>query len=239
MPLDSVVAADLLARILTDDAFRAEFRREPVATCRRLGLDDIADELERERDRAFQTLEVRESRSSLAGVLLAAAAEGVGVAELVQHVRADGGGAGVGADRFSAANALSRAMPAVHGAGVPQPDDAPPCPLCLLRDPQAPPAITKCASCGEPGPVGMGLCPTCIAEQSATPGAPPPAPVDPVATTPAPVDPAATPPAPPTRSPPRRRRPWTRPRCPASHPWPPATTSGSPPSRRRTGSAGW
>ena len=182
---------------------------------------------------------MRESRSSLAGVLLAAAAEGVGVAELVQHVRADGGGAGVGADRFSAANALSRAMPAVHGAGVPQPDDAPPCPLCLLRDPQAPPAITKCASCGEPGPVGMGLCPTCIAEQSATPGAPPPAPVDPVATPPAPSTRPPRRPPPWTPSPPRRRRPWTRPRCPASHPWPPATTSGSPPSRRRTGSAGW
>ena len=84
MPLDSVVAADLLARILTDERFRARFRRDPVATCRDLGLDDVADELARETQRAFQTLEVRESRSSLAGVLLAAAAEGVGVAELVQ-----------------------------------------------------------------------------------------------------------------------------------------------------------
>ncbi|HTI32441.1 MAG TPA: peptidoglycan DD-metalloendopeptidase family protein, partial [Miltoncostaea sp.] len=192
MPLDSVAAADLLARILTDDVFRMRFRRDPVATCRHLGLDDLADELARESARAFQTLEVRESRSSLAGVLLAAAAEGVGVAELVQHVRADGGGAGVGhvgADRWSAANALSRAMPAVHDPGaLPTPDHAPPCPLCLLRDPHAPPSVTKCASCGEANPVGVGLCPTCAAEHAAAPGAPPPvADAPPPAPAPAPV----------------------------------------------------
>ncbi|HTI34962.1 MAG TPA: hypothetical protein VL422_14905 [Miltoncostaea sp.] len=196
MPLDSVAAADLLARILTDDPFRVRFRQDPIGTVRRLGLDDLADELARETARAFQTLEIRESRSSLAGVLLAAAAEGVGVAELVQHVRADGGGGAgvghVGADRLAAANALSRAMPAVHDAGaLPTPDHAPPCPLCLLRDPSAPPAITKCASCGESGPVGMGLCPTCMAEHAAsTPGAPPP-----VADAPPPV-PAGAPPVP-------------------------------------------
>ncbi|HET6689669.1 MAG TPA: peptidoglycan DD-metalloendopeptidase family protein, partial [Miltoncostaeaceae bacterium] len=154
MPLDSVVAADLLARILTDDAFRADFRRDPVATCRRIGLDDVADELARETARAFQTLEVRESRSSLAGVLLAAAAEGVGVAELVQHVRADAGGAGLGAGPSPAANALSRAMQTIHHAGAPQAGGAPGAPSqAAVGPPVEAAAVAPLPAPGAPIPV--------------------------------------------------------------------------------------
>ena len=118
MPLDSVVAAELLARLLSDDQFRTEFRRDPVATCRGLGLDDVADELGRESARAFQTLEVRESRSSLAGVLLAAAAEGVGVAELAQSMRAGGGGRWPAAAGLSPPEGAGPASPAPPGAAA-------------------------------------------------------------------------------------------------------------------------
>jgi murein DD-endopeptidase MepM/ murein hydrolase activator NlpD len=174
MPPDSAAAADLLTRLLTDDRFRAEFRRDPAAAARAEGLDDVADELADPGGRAFQTLEIRESKSSLAGVLLAAAAEGVGMAELIAHLRADGA-----EDRFVAAGALSRAMPAVHQQGGPQVLDAagdvvpagmadshgaPVCPLCLLKDPNAPPSMAKCAACGAPAPLGSTLCPVCRSE---------------------------------------------------------------------------
>src|SRR3954453_22073908 len=63
---------DLLARLLADPAFRAEFNRDPAAAARRLGLegfDSTAGPLEE--------LNARESRSSLAGGMLGLAAEGV------------------------------------------------------------------------------------------------------------------------------------------------------------------
>jgi cell wall-associated NlpC family hydrolase len=64
-----------------DGGFRAEFRQDPAEACRAYGLDALAEELGPSA-RAIQTLEVRESRSSLAGVVMAIAVEGVGVAEL-------------------------------------------------------------------------------------------------------------------------------------------------------------
>jgi cell wall-associated NlpC family hydrolase len=81
--------AALLERLLTDGAFRREFRRDPVATCREGGLLDLADELNAASGGAFKTLEVRESKSSLAGVLMAAAAEGVGAVELLRYLHAE------------------------------------------------------------------------------------------------------------------------------------------------------
>ena len=80
--------AALLERLLTDAAFRREFRRDPVAVSRAGGLADLADELEGTSGDALQTLEVRESKSSLAGVLMAAAAEGVGAVELLRYLDA-------------------------------------------------------------------------------------------------------------------------------------------------------
>src|SRR5262245_51656291 len=80
--------AALLERLLTDAAFRREFRRDPVAVSRAGGLTGLADELEGTSGNAMQTLEVRESKSSLAGVLMAAAAEGVGAVELLRYLHA-------------------------------------------------------------------------------------------------------------------------------------------------------
>ena len=55
--------------------------RDPVGVCGGLGLEGLAGELGG-RVGALETLELRESRSSLAGVVMAVAAEGVGVVEL-------------------------------------------------------------------------------------------------------------------------------------------------------------
>ncbi len=168
MPSDSA-AAQMLARLLTDDRFRSDFRRDPAGACREMELDAVADELGRDAGRAFQTLEVRESRSSLAGVLLAAAAEGVGIAELVQQVRGD-----EGADRWEAAAALSRAMPAVQDSADAVPAGAadaaiPSCPVCLLKDPEKPASFARCDACGDPAPVGSMLCPVCRSEGRSAP----------------------------------------------------------------------
>jgi len=89
VPPDADRAALLLERILVDRAFREEFRRDPAAIAVREGLLELADEL-RQPGRALQTLEIRESRSSLAGVLVAAAAEGVGVAQFVGFLHSRG-----------------------------------------------------------------------------------------------------------------------------------------------------
>jgi hypothetical protein len=89
-PDDTADAAALIERLLLDERFRAEFRRDPAGVCRREGLDAVSDELATSGN-AFQTLEVRESKSSLAGVLLAAAAEGIGMVELIHHMQGAGG----------------------------------------------------------------------------------------------------------------------------------------------------
>jgi hypothetical protein len=76
--------ATLLARLIVDPDFRAAFRRRPAEEARAFGLDHLAGEL-REHQKALQTLEIRESKSSLAGLLLAAAAEGVAAVEVVRR----------------------------------------------------------------------------------------------------------------------------------------------------------
>ncbi|HXA54022.1 MAG TPA: NlpC/P60 family protein, partial [Solirubrobacteraceae bacterium] len=81
-------AGKLIERLLVDAPFRAAFRKDPVGACRQLGLEDLAAELGQSAGKAMHTLEVRESKSSLAGVVMAVAAEGIGVVELhglVEH----------------------------------------------------------------------------------------------------------------------------------------------------------
>jgi hypothetical protein len=69
--------ANVLERLLREPEFRARFRRNPAAAMRQAGLEGLADELEL--GDPMETLEPRESRSSLAGVLLAGAFEGIGM----------------------------------------------------------------------------------------------------------------------------------------------------------------
>src|SRR5215204_3409777 len=80
------VAAKLIERLLVDPAFRARFRRNPAEACREAGLDDLAQEMQLGAGKAMMTLDRRESKSSLAGVMMAAAMEGVGVMQFAEHV---------------------------------------------------------------------------------------------------------------------------------------------------------
>src|SRR4051794_5675526 len=80
------VAAKLIERLLGDPAFRAEFRRDPATACRKAGLDELAEEMSMGAGKAMMTLDQRESKSSLAGVMMAAAMEGVGVYQFGEHV---------------------------------------------------------------------------------------------------------------------------------------------------------
>ena len=97
-------AAEVLERLLVDPLFRAEFRRDPAGHLDRAGLDGLAREIA-ESPAPMQALESRESKSSLAGVMLAVAAEVVGVIELTHAMH--GGGMDHDAGR-AAGLALSR-----------------------------------------------------------------------------------------------------------------------------------
>ena len=83
---ESEIAAKLIERLLADPAFRDRFRRDPAVACREAGLDSLAEEMQLGAGKAMHTLDIRESRSSLAGVMMAAAMEGMGVYEFSQHV---------------------------------------------------------------------------------------------------------------------------------------------------------
>src|SRR4051794_14984000 len=88
-PSDPNAVARLIDRLLADPGFCARFRQQPVATCRAAGLDDLADEVERARGKALETLDVRESRSGMVGVILAAALEGTELAESARRPAGD------------------------------------------------------------------------------------------------------------------------------------------------------
>ena len=70
---ESEIAAKLIERLLGDPAFRDRFRRDPVRACREAGLESLAAEMSLGGGKAMHTLDLRESRSSLAGVMMAAA----------------------------------------------------------------------------------------------------------------------------------------------------------------------
>src|SRR4051794_29450822 len=75
----------MMERLLADPVFRARFRKDPAGVAREEGADEVADELSVVRD-PMQTLDFRESRSSVAGVMIAAAVEGIGIYELGKHI---------------------------------------------------------------------------------------------------------------------------------------------------------
>jgi cell wall-associated NlpC family hydrolase len=82
-------AATLLERLLLDTALRERFRREPALVCAEYGLADVAEDIAGGRH-ALETLELRESRSSFAGALMAAAGEGAHAVEAMQHLQEHG-----------------------------------------------------------------------------------------------------------------------------------------------------
>ncbi len=81
---DQATAA-LLQRLLEDSEFRARFRSDPEATLREAGMDELLDEASTAAD-PMQTLQIRESRSSLAGAALAAAIEGFGLMDVAGNL---------------------------------------------------------------------------------------------------------------------------------------------------------
>ncbi len=76
MPRDEAL---LLEQLLTDSMFRRRFGSDPVGVARESGFPDLADELARGDDRDGRRLDARESRSSAAGVFMAAALEALGL----------------------------------------------------------------------------------------------------------------------------------------------------------------
>jgi cell wall-associated NlpC family hydrolase len=105
-------AARVIERLLVDPGFRADFRRDPATACREAGLHELADEMSVGAGKAMHTLDMRESRSSLAGVMMAAALEGIGVFEFVEHIVP-----GVASAPAAVHDVLSRVnLPAVDGA---------------------------------------------------------------------------------------------------------------------------
>src|SRR3954469_24731374 len=83
---ESEDAARLLERLLADRTLRERFRRDPAGVSREAGLERGAEELRVRDGKALDTLDGRESRSSLAGVLMAAAIEGAGIFDFSHHV---------------------------------------------------------------------------------------------------------------------------------------------------------
>ncbi len=115
------VAAKLIERLLMDPAFRVRFRRNPAEACREAGLEELAQEMSIGGGKAMMTLDMRESKSSLAGVMMAAAMEGVGVMQFVEHVapHLDDIPEAIG-DVLSRVN-----LPAIGGAGALAPSPPP------------------------------------------------------------------------------------------------------------------
>lgn len=128
-PDDSDRAADLLERLLTDPGFRRDFRRDPAAACTAAGMGDLAAELRGEAGSgaAFQTLEVRESKSALAGMVIAAAAEGIAAVHVLEHLGSQGDQHAAGIAHSALTRASVRGLPAVQGQ--PNPLDAAPQPI--------------------------------------------------------------------------------------------------------------
>ena len=104
-------SADLIEHLLGDPELRRRFRADPASVLREHGLLELAEGLGRGR-RALMTLELRESRSSLAGVMVAAAAEGVDFTHIAER-------AAPGLER-EAARAVDRVLnpPAHHPASA-------------------------------------------------------------------------------------------------------------------------
>jgi NlpC/P60 family protein len=77
-------SVELLERLLGDPQLRRRFRNDAASVLSEAGLPELAAGLG-QGGRALMTLEMRESRSSLAGVMVAAAAEGVDLANFAEH----------------------------------------------------------------------------------------------------------------------------------------------------------
>jgi cell wall-associated NlpC family hydrolase len=195
-------ATVFLERLLEDPQLRADFRRRPAKTCRAFELDGLADELD-SGERGTATLELRESRSGLAGVMIGAAAEGLGLAELLARHASDLGNAsasdliarlGGGPDDARAAAAPPAASAPAQAA--PAAVDAP-----LAADPDA---VAAVATGAPPAGLPAAAAPAGADAAAGLPAAYPPATAQAAAATQPPVaaPPAGLPAARPAAAPP-------------------------------------
>src|SRR3954454_6984889 len=108
-------SAVLIERLLGDASFRERFQSDPVAAFREAGVDGPPEELARTAGKAMETLEIRESRSSLAGVMMASAMEALAVFGVADQAAA---AAPAPAARARAVPGDASAVP-VHASAVP------------------------------------------------------------------------------------------------------------------------
>ena len=101
----NLAVGQLIERLLVDPDFRAEFRRDPAGASAAAGVSELAAEFTGSR-KPMDTLMVRESRSSLAGVVMAVAVEGMSVGEAQALIHHGLAGAQLGALRTGAMPAL-------------------------------------------------------------------------------------------------------------------------------------
>src|SRR5215218_1216623 len=160
------VAAKLIERLLVDPAFRARFRRNPAEACREAGLEELAQEMSVGAGKAMMTLDMRESKSSLAGVMMAAAMEGVGVMQFAEHVapHLDDIPEAIG-DVLSRVN-----LPAIGGSLAPSPP--PSAPAAPGADGAAADGIEGVDAGVAPADAGNGAAPAAAAAPAAPEAAP-------------------------------------------------------------------
>lgn len=187
-PSEADVAARLIERLLADPGFRARFRRDPAGACREAGLESLAQEMSLGGGKAFHTLDIRESRSSLAGVMMAAAMEGIVVGQFAENVLP-----ALGQMPSAVADVVSRVdLPAINlpGGGNTEAVKASP-----VEPDVAPGAGQDVPSSDVPGVAGTpnvpGVAPANAGAGADVPSAPPPASPPPAATPPAADPPAA------------------------------------------------
>ena len=115
---DHAAALRLLQDLVDDPALRARFRADPTAVAEEAGLPRVARELA-DRPDAPLALEVRESRSGLAGVLMAAAVEGLSLGGLLEHTpdAYASGPATADPERASASYTPADTVPSAGGPG--------------------------------------------------------------------------------------------------------------------------
>ncbi|HEX3688744.1 MAG TPA: NlpC/P60 family protein [Solirubrobacteraceae bacterium] len=174
-------SVELLERLLGDPQLRRRFRNDAAGVLSEAGLPELAAGIGRG-GRALMTLEMRESRSSLAGVMVAAAAEGVDLAQFAEHAAP--------ALAHDAGDAIHHLMQHPHQAAPARPvhEAAPPQPA---KPSFAAPAQTPALAQPEPKAPSAPAA-TVPGSQPAAPAAPAGAPQPAAATSGAPQPAAAT-----------------------------------------------
>jgi cell wall-associated NlpC family hydrolase len=170
-------SAQLIERLLGNPDLRRRFRSDPATVLVEAGLSELASGLGRGRQ-ALMALELRESRSSLAGVMVAAAAEGVDFAQAAAHAAPSLAREA----RQAVAHLVDQPRPPHPPPAHVQSTTAPPGGPSSLRENLAPPAQTPPLQAPAPAPAtatgaGMGTATPSLPAPPATTAGPASTPV--------------------------------------------------------------